>query len=811
MNTKTTVVLAVLVLAGGVLMFVDAPWKDAATKGRAGEPKSTGGPQRLIADPPKTDAVQRIDIQVGDKPTITCVQDENNWQVTEPIACPAESYLPNNIVRRCLTMTYVRRFAPGDDGAPSAEEAGLDKPLSTISIYAEELSEPIVIRFGRQAPLSSDHYVSLQGDDGIYVVTENVRNTFVKTLEEIRSKRIFDFGGGEAVAVSVTGRQNYEMRRDDADWIIEKPIRTRAERTKASSMVSSVRNLRAVEFVDDQAENLSPYGLDRPSWTIQVVVEKKTAPPAEPVPPTPGGESEGEGEAEGADADDTKQTEEPQPTIERSEYQLLVGGPAGDNVYAKLADQPWVFTIQENTLKNMAPDLTDLMARQLFDFSKNKIEKIELQVAGAETTLEKDGADWMLGNGRKAEPIAVDDLLNTMRDLKAVSFQEKPPLLDTGLDSPRAIVALTVQGRDEPIRALVGNSTASGKMVYVRSGDDPTIALLRADSVAALLTPPVGYRDRQILDFNRNNVYRIEIERDGTPIVLNRSEDGTWRMTQPIDAPADATSVSNILADLNNLRAIAVTAEDSGSAYGLDEPWVRATFGIETEAPIGPLPATDTETEAGTETEEGSDTAEPDDKSDSEPAATTERSIETFTVLMSANRKGKVYARRDDGELVYEIDYRIMNNLVAELHDRRAFPIGEAADVMRMSISNGADTVAFERIGDKWIAEADPALPIDGGKITAALNMFKAIKTGRFVNYQATDLVQYALDIPAISISVRNTDGSTVQLDVSGTGPENNPEKSRYATLNGSNKVFLLELNYVGKLNKSLGDFESAE
>ena len=650
MNTKTTVVLAVLVLAGGVLMFVDAPWKDATGKGRAGGTEAASGPQKLFDDPPQTDAVQRIDIEVGDKPIITCVRNEDNWQVTEPIACPAESYLPNNIVRRCLELTYQRRFGPGDDGAPSAEEAGLDRPLSTISLYAEELSEPIVVRFGRQAPLSSDHYVSLQGDDGIYVVTENVRNTFVKTLEELRSKRIFDFGGGKAVAVSVSGRQNYEMHRDDDNWIIEKPIRTRAERTKATSMVSTVRNLRAVDFVDDQAENLSPYGLDRPSWTIQLVVEKKTTPPVEPVAPTPVGESEGEDEEENADADDIQPKEEPLPIIERTKYELLMGGPAGDNIYAKLADQPWVFTIRESTLKNMAPDLTDLMARQLFDFNKNNIEKIELQVADAETTLEKDGADWKLGNGRKAEPIAVDDLLNTMRDLKAVSFQEKPPLVDTGLDSPRASVGLTVRGRDEPIRILVGNPTASGKMVYVRSGSDPTIALLRADSVAPLFTPPVGYRDRQVLNFNGNNAYRIEIERDGNLVVLDRSEDGTWRMTQPINAPADATSVSNILADMNNLRATAVTAEDSGSAYGLDEPWVRATFGIEMESPIGPLP--ETETETATEKEEGSNTGHTDDKSDSEPAPTTERSVESFAVLMSAGYNGKVYARRDDGELV---------------------------------------------------------------------------------------------------------------------------------------------------------------
>ena len=785
MNTKTTVVLALLVVIGGLLLVLEKPWQDAARDQTAEEEQQAGRPKQLIDPPVDAETVVSLELAVGNEPPIVAERDGVAWKITEPIQCVAEPWLPGNIIRRCLDLRYTRRFAPSAEGAPSVEEAGLDSPLVTVTLHRGEDEPAVVFRFGRQAPLSTDYYAALNDDEHVYVVNQDVPRTFKRTLEEFRSKKVFEFSSDEVKSVAVAGARNYELTRDQDDqWMIDQPVRARANKSRAASLVSGLRNLRAKDFVDDQPTDLAPYGLDKPSWTIALAVEKTIqaeTPAAEPA----------EVEVPGDKAIEDQEPAEP--ITERTEHTLLVGGPAGQNRYAKLADQAWVFTIPETTLTGLTPELLELRDKTLCDFDRGAVERIELQVAAGHETMVKEEDVWILSNGRRAEPIAVDDLLKTMAGLQASNFEDRPPLVDTGLDPPRATVTVTVAGRVEPVRLVIGNPTASGKMVYARSGDDPTVAILRQETVTPLLVPPIGYRDRQILDFNKSLVSNFEVTREGRTFSLAESF-GQWRLTEPIDAPADASSVANILADLNNLRAKAVVAADSGSAYGLDDPWARAAV---TVRPTPSIP-----------------TPEPE-ATDTQPAETqpsVEEPPQTYVLLMAATPDGKIYARLEDGELVYEVDHKVLDNLLAELHDRKAVPADGITRVVQLTFRNRDRALTLEKVGKKkWIADVDPTVPIDPEKINELVKSLAKLKTGKFISYHTEDLAEFGLDEPAIMLAFTDEWGETCQLHVSAEGPEKDLEQSRYATVLGSNKVFLLSLDQVGVLNQTLSDFEKTE
>ena len=119
---------------------------------------------------------------------------------------------------------------------------------------------------------------------------------------------------------------------------------------------------------------------------------------------------------------------------------------------------------------------------------------------------------------------------------------------------------------------------------------------------------------------------------------------------------------------------------------------------------------------------------------------------------------------------------------------------------------------ALEKVGrDKWIADLDSALPIDSTKVQERIDALRDLKTGKFVNYHAEDLGQFGLDRPAITVTLTDRRGQDYPLHVAPTGPENDPEQARYATIPGSHKVFLLPLERLGLLNMSLADFEETE
>jgi hypothetical protein len=836
MNTKTTVVLALLVVIGGVLLLIERPWEDAAQRNSDQAAVDAGRPQPVIdkGDLAAED-VQRVELLVADQPSIVVERDGTEWKLTAPIQTMAEKWLPDNVIRRCLDLRYTRKFAPGDEGAPTSQEAGLDDPQVTVILHRKDDQPSMTFHFGSQAPLSTNYYAAVNDAPDIYVVTTDVRRTFVRSPEEFRSKKIFNFNADDVTSVAVAGVREYELKRDpDNEWIIDKPVRSRANKAKAASLVSALRNLRAKDFADDNPADLTPYGLDAPSWTIALTIEKTIEPekPAEETEPA----EEHTGEQPATEEDEPPETIAA-PQVERSEYALLIGGPAGDNRYAKLADQPWVFTIPETTLTSLTPELLDLRDKTLCDFKRDDVEKIDILVARRSDSLTRKDDHWILDNGERAEPIAVDDLLKTMEGLKAVSFEDQPPLIDTGLDSPRALITLTVTGRLEPLRLAVGNPTASGKMTYARSDEGPSIAVLRDETVAPLLTPPIGYRDRQILDFNKSLASAIDVTRQGQTFSLVESH-GNWLMTAPIEARADTASVTNILADLNNLRAKRVVAAGSGSEFGLDDPWVRASITVrppESTAPETKEPAAESESEesvaepnassenaepepTATQPEESAAESEPEEPA-TEPNASAENAEpgpeeapQVYTVLLAATPDGKIYARREEGQLVYEVDHTVLDNLLAELHDRKAIPVDRQTYPAKISYRTSDRAFTLEKVGkDKWIADVDSVLPIDPKKIDSALDELRNLRTGKFVNYRADNLAAYGLDSPAIEVTVVDEWGEPATIMVSATGPDRDPDQSRYATVAGTHEVYLLPLQDLGVLNKTLSDFEKTE
>lgn len=88
------------------------------------------------------------------------------------------------------------------------------------------------------------------------------------------------------------------------------------------------------------------------------------------------------------------------------------------------------------------------------------------------------------------------------------------------------------------------------------------------------LVLPYAKRGEPLL---RDAATRIEIQRRGVTIVLERAADASWRLRQPVDAPADPAAVQAILGALRNLRFTAAIDPKNGEAeaadpYGLHPP-----------------------------------------------------------------------------------------------------------------------------------------------------------------------------------------------------------------------------------------------
>lgn len=118
----------------------------------------------------------------------------------------------------------------------------------------------------------------------------------------------------------------------------------------------------------------------------------------------------------------------------------------------------------------------------------------------------------------------------------------------------------------------VGKNTPVGSNSYVRVDERPdvyTVATYRVSSFEKALDE---LRETRVLRFDRAAVQSLEASWPGGSVALEKVDDA-WRLTAPLEAPADERTVDDLLADLSFLRAESFLDEpDPAVAAAFAEP-----------------------------------------------------------------------------------------------------------------------------------------------------------------------------------------------------------------------------------------------
>ena len=837
MNMKTTLVLAVAALViGGYLLLVESGTDDTPPA-----PKLKTIAKDLFD--PKPDDVDRLEVESKYGGHVAFAKKDDVWVMTEPVECPAQDYQVTSVLDKVKDAQYMKAYDKGDEGSPSGDITGLDEPLATVALFSGETKQAELVVGKRVGPGGKGNYVRRGGSETIYVSKDDLNNAFTKKAPEYRNKKLLDTKFEDVTRVQVEGSANFVLVKDDDQWVIESPAKGRADKTKADGVARKFCNLSVKDWVADKPASYKIYQLDEPRLKVTLNTEKEIPPKAQP----------GDPDAKPADT---------QPSVEKHTHVLLVGGPTdskGDAFFARLASAPWVFSINDSDRKELATSLADLRDKALAVIDQPKVNKVQVDTDAGTMTVTKTQNKWQFADDTPADATSVTDLLKSVEDLEASEFADPGTLL-TQLDwkKPRSRVTISQEGQLNPVTILVGPKSSSGKMVYVKNAASDAVAVVREDDVTQLLLSAVSYRDRTVLEFPRDRANRLEINRAGSDAVALTKENNQWKLTSPIEADADAGAARNLLLDLSSLRARRAVAIGDKAKYGLDKPDVSLAVYV---APLtadpktkvtGTRPATATQPTAtqptaSTSGQPSAAATQPATAPAKTPAYTVEELLEYTKSLpktatrpgditqnpiaiaamqkMIAARKaeeqgskilrlamtkhdGVVYACREGDEIIYELEDKHYDDAMAEMHDRSVAKF-TVADVAEVAFQAAGDEVTLRKSApDKWQARQDPVLPIDGQKVTEALNDFRDLQTHRYVAYDAPSLADYKLDADVDRLAVTLDDGTKIEILLSKVGPADDPDESRYAGVAGSTKVFLLEGEQAAKFAKTLDDFE---
>lgn len=814
MNTRTTLILAVcLVVVGLYMAFVAKPWQEPAKAPEA--PK----PQDIWAEKPKQEDVERVEIVSSRDPKRVFVKKDDKWLIAEPIRATAAKFQVDDLVREITDLKCTTKYEKGAEGRPSDATTELNAPLYTVTLTAKD-NKTYALKIGQRTPTGGDTYVQKPGSDEILVADKNLHEKLAKRLSDLRDKRVTEFKPEEVARVKVTGAESFELVKANNDWMLESPVRCRADKNKADALVRVLSNLNAQDFVSDKPANLQAYGLAEPRLTATITIEhkvvKKDAGPAASKPA------------------------ETQPTIETQTVVVQYGGPTdakAESYFAKIGDEDPVFTVAKGSFTDVSPKLIDLRDKQIVKLDAAKCKKIEVVLPKESFVLEKKGANWEYADNTIAEPALVDDLLKAVRDLKAVSFESKESILGLHADRPRAKVTVTQEGEPAPVTVMVLDRTPSQKNTYVTTGADDSIGVVTEDSVAQLLAEPISYRKREMLSFARDMASQIDVVHGDQTTRLTKTNN-KWSMVAPVAADADAEAVRNALSDLSVLRARKVVSEGNAAAFGLDKPDMTVTVTVTPPKPPASQPSTRPHKDAAPSSQPGEpDVAElrrtwqqnhpgqplpPELAGDESQGATSAPSSQPIASqpappskiyhVKLAKKGADTYAMVNGSDLVYQIDPKIFEHMAAEMHDRTVAKF-EVPQVTSVALVRPGDDMEFAQADGKWTYKQDNTVALDDQKVKDFLNTIRDTKANRFVRYQATpaDLAQYKLDAPATRVVVTTSNGGRTELLISQEGPAGDAEKSKYASVTRSGTVFLLKGDQVEKLAKKLSDFTKSE
>lgn len=279
--------------------------------------------------------------------------------------------------------------------------------------------------------------------------------------------------------------------------------------------------------------------------------------------------------------------------------------------------------------------------------------------------------------------------------------------------------------------------------------------------------------EERLLVLDEEAVTGISLTFPDRKLVLAKNDDG-WRLTEPVDAGADATAVKNLLHVIGGAK-ITRTLEDVDdklASYGLEEP--AAVLALTTSDGTNP------------------------------PAL---KVGEATSVGFSS------YAQRSDDPNVYITAATFRSGMLKEPHDLRdkRVLIFEDQDVQRIGLVHAGEgeveTLVLERpdANTDWQITAPAKYAADGSETRALLSSTRGIRITDFVSDEAdVDLAPYGLDTPRLALTIGTGEDDPPQTLLLGGAHVDEEKKEIYAKRTDTAAIYSIPEFALKNLGKDL-------
>ena len=278
-------------------------------------------------------------------------------------------------------------------------------------------------------------------------------------------------------------------------------------------------------------------------------------------------------------------------------------------------------------------------------------------------------------------------------------------LSEFGLSGDARSTVVTLRARGGETRVVFGAPTATGKEVYARTEGLRNVFTVAKAAFESVPENADGFRRRSLVTCGAREFAGIDLRTPGSPFVKLVRGQGAWKLTAPVEAPADAAAVETIVKALSGARVAEFVLpsvsnpQDAGGAAIM--PAALAPYGLSADAGF---------------------------------AVTVRSAAGAAEQIVFGERKGTnlVYALVRNGSAVVAVDAALAELCRAgsqSLRDTRVFPIAENERVASVSLTTGPLVYVLAQGTNKvWRLEAPVAAPADPAAAAAMVDRVLRMK-----------------------------------------------------------------------------------
>src|SRR5213596_1090331 len=412
---------------------------------------------------------------------------ETHWDILKPLRARADDQKVNDLISQ-VTSARVGQFVADDRG--DLRPYGLAEPRGSITLFDQEQKQDQKVEIGESIKVAGGEdkgqtlqigSVSEKEKDQVYVrfAPRGSVYTLPKKIEEILNTKPSDLRDShlvwidtnilDRITIDAPGKGKTVLALKDGNWTLVTRNNAPADPGAVRRLIDTLQNERVTRFEEDVASNLPKYGLDRPQieLTFSSFASENTA--------------------------ETK-------AGEQSFAGIAFGKGEGDNVYARLTDEPFVVAVRRGLPDQISADPLQWQELSILKLKPEQIHRLSV-TAEKELSLERDKNNqwhWLKGSG-EINQANVQSLLNTLPGLHAVRWL-RGTTPQHGFDKPQLVLAFTTSPDNKASHKLtIGAQNSDGRWCARVDGREGTfeISNLNLNSLKLPLTseataPPGG-------------------------------------------------------------------------------------------------------------------------------------------------------------------------------------------------------------------------------------------------------------------------------------------------------------------------------